>query len=482
VKCAVVVWSYQVTDRGGLSGGALIRVVSLLGAAAIAVGVSVPLPKTIGVALIAVALLGVAWAVYVARSSATNGDGVWSARPLSLAVVLVGLSLFAYTVLDALSDQPTLISVSFGLLIVAVAWAAVTAVDGLSPSRFALFLLLAGTVLIGVVLLTHHLKIVNPTIDVPMFQTLGAKYLLAGVNPYGGQYPDIYGELSSLFYGEGLSVDGVLQFGFPYLPAALLVVTPFEWVFGDVRLVLVVAVLLTSFVVSRMGRGRLATAAAVCAVVLAPSSLIVNGGWIEPLLGLGVSVVALSLISKRALSPIALGVVLATKQYAVLLLPAFVLAMRRPIRVRELLIQIGLVVGVVAVVTIPFLVWNPQAFVDSVVVVQFKQPLRPDSLSATVQWLAPSVALSNVALTALPLFAYAGSLLFAWRFVERGGPTTFGTVGALTLGVFFLFSKQAFANYYFLVVVLLLTSVATERRGAAPIPEVASSATSTELR
>jgi uncharacterized membrane protein len=47
-------------------------------------------------------------------------------------------------------------------------------------------------------------------------------------------------------------------------------------------------------------------------------------------------------------------------------------------------VTLGLAVA--AVVTLPFFLWNPQAFWRSVVVFQFLQPLREDSLSHVV-WI-----------------------------------------------------------------------------------------------
>ena len=52
-----------------------------------------------------------------------------------------------------------------------------------------------------------------------------------GVDPYAITFPDIY--QGRAYYGSGLSVDGRLQFGFPYFPLSLLLSMPGQILFKD---------------------------------------------------------------------------------------------------------------------------------------------------------------------------------------------------------------------------------------------------------
>ena len=66
-----------------------------------------------------------------------------------------------------------------------------------------------------------------------MFQRSSIAALQRGANPYELTFPNIYDNAS--FYGPGLSVDGQLQFGFPYLPLSLLLAVPGQVLTGDHR-------------------------------------------------------------------------------------------------------------------------------------------------------------------------------------------------------------------------------------------------------
>ena len=64
-----------------------------------------------------------------------------------------------------------------------------------------------------------------PIIDVWFFQQQSAAALLEGRDPYGVRYRDVYSRNLG-FYGENVSVDGWLQYSFPYPPLTLLLVAP----------------------------------------------------------------------------------------------------------------------------------------------------------------------------------------------------------------------------------------------------------------
>jgi uncharacterized membrane protein len=111
----------------------------------------------------------------------------------------------------------------------------------------------------------------------------------------------------------------------------------------------------------------------------------------------------------------------------------------------------------VAVVTLPFVAWDPRAFVRSVILFQFLQPFRIDSLSypavlaRLTGWQAPAAVAFGLAALAIAL-----SVRYARRDVAG-----FAAAVALAFLAFFLFNKQAFGNYYFFVIGALCCALAT---------------------
>jgi hypothetical protein len=143
---------------------------------------------------------------------------------------------------------------------------------------------------------------------------------------------------------------------------------------------------------------------------------------------------------------VSFGLLLATKQYLVLALPLVLLvpANRLPGH-RVAMLLIALVAAVL--VTAPLAMWDVGAFVHSAVTLQFHQPFRADSLS----YLVPLGNRWGIVAPGWAGFACAGAaiLLAVWRCPRT--PVGFATAVALVLFVFFATSKQAFCNYYALV-------------------------------
>lgn len=296
-----------------------------------------------------------------------------------------------------------------------------------------------------------------PPIDVHLFQRDGVEALLQGRNPYAMTFPDIYGE--SRFYGEGLSVDGQLQFGFPYFPLSLLAAMPGEMLAHDPRYSQLAAIELTALLMVLARPGGLGPIAAVLYLTTPRLFFVLEQSWTEPFVVLGAAAVVTAACRAPRLTPWLFGAFVAIKQYLVFALPAAVLLVRRrdglPGLMR-LLLQAA-VVG--TAITLPFVLWDPAAFVKSVVTLQMYQPFRADALSYLAWWAslghpAPS--------TAIPfLLSGAAAAVAVWRSPRTGAG--FAAAMALTFLVFFAFNKQAFANYYSFALGTLLLAVAAWR-------------------
>src|SRR4029453_3331240 len=97
----------------------------------------------------------------------------------------------------------------------------------------------------------------------------------------------------------------------------------------------------------------------------------------------------------------------------------------------------------VAVVTLPFVVWDPSGFWRSVVAFQFMQPLRIDALSHLVGMHNRLPRFDIVQWT--PFALLVPSTVVALVYAKRS-PAGFAAAVTLVNLTFIAFSKQAFAN------------------------------------
>jgi hypothetical protein len=289
----------------------------------------------------------------------------------------------------------------------------------------------------------------NPTIDVFVTNTLASDYFRSGLNPYTHTYPDVYNDK----YGYAP--------GFFYWPAYLYEATIARSLFGDIRYAMVAADLMAALLVRWIGRRLGLSAPAAWLVALLwlaqPVSLLVlELGWIDPLLIGGVAVLAWSMQRRRwVVAGIMLGVVAATKQYGMLLaLPtlAFVFASQR----RETF-RVTMAAAITwSLFVVPFIVADWRAFYDHTIGVYLVVPPRSDALSL-VAWSHNVLGLDfpQGLAVALGLSLAAG---LTWRLMRSPEPTLADWAGAsaVAYAVVFLLGKQAFCNYYFLVAFFVL--------------------------
>ena len=182
-------------------------------------------------------------------------------------------------------------------------------------------------------------------------------------------------------------------------------------------------------------------------------------GWTDPLAVMAFALTAFVAIRKPAWLWIAGGVLFAIKQYLIGLAPlAFLLWPGRPWQavVREL----GKAIALALVVTAPLALWNISAFLKDVVLFQVFQPFRIDSLSY-LAWYARITGSQPAAWVGFASML-AAMVMVLWRAPRT--PAGFAAGGATILFAFFAFNKQAFCNYYFVVIGALWCAVAGENR------------------
>lgn len=301
-----------------------------------------------------------------------------------------------------------------------------------------------------------------PVVDVIEFQRDACDALLAGQSPYSITFRDI-APAGSDFYASGVSVGGRLQFGFPYPPLSLLMVLPFH-VLGDFRFAGLAAMTVAAGLLGGMTRSRQSLAAAAMLLLTPMGYFVLWAGWTEPLGVMLLSAVLFTAVRRgirraegsggrsAAWMPVAFGVLLAVKQYFVLLLPLVPLLARPGERARTF--RNALLTA--AAVSLPLVLCDPSGFIHSVVMLQFRQPYRADALSflAPLQGHVPAMVAATLPLAMLLVF---------WVSLRksRPDPAAFALAVSLCLLIFFAFNKQAFCNYYYLVIGALCAAVAT---------------------
>jgi hypothetical protein len=288
--------------------------------------------------------------------------------------------------------------------------------------------------------------------DVFNFQRGALEALRHGRDPYAIKFRNIYHPYEG-FYGPGLVVKGVLQFGYPYPPLPLFLVAA-ALPFGDIRYAHLAALTLAGGAIIATGGRRSILAAAL--LLFSPRfGLLLQMSWTEPLVIFFLCLTVLVAQRWPRWLWLALGLLLATKQYLALLLPAAVLLIPREQRAWRTIL---LALGVAALLTLPLALWDLEAFVRSVVTLQFHQPFRRDALS----FLAALVRLGGPQLEWAPLLLGPLALALAvWRSPRT--PTGFATAVAFTFLIFFAFNKQAFCNYFFFVIGGLCSAVGSLR-------------------
>jgi 4-amino-4-deoxy-L-arabinose transferase-like glycosyltransferase len=314
----------------------------------------------------------------------------------------------------------------------------------------------------------------QPGADICIFQRESADALLHGNNPYALTFEDPYASKSS-FYGDGLVQDGRLQFGYPYPPLPLLMALPGH-LFGDFRFSMLVAIVASGALIAGMRPGRVAPLAAGFLLFTPRGLFVLEAGWIEPLVVVLFAAVVFAACRHRGSKAgtivlgILAGLLFASKQYLIVAAPLlWLLPVVRDRATRRRFLFAMIATGLI--VTLPLALWNPKAFLWSAAVLQFHQPFRPDALSYLVPlrniWLQsdpnhPPSMLKTLLLKPPAWIALSIAPIVAIVCARRLRPTppNFAAAMALTLLVLFAINKQAFCNYYYLVIGALASAIA----------------------
>jgi hypothetical protein len=420
----------------------------LLVGAAFAVGIAIVLRQgryhPVGLVLIAASLLACG-VVVLGRSPRhpTFTEGRVSLALLAVAatqVALLSVMPVAQSLrTDRLGNAPL-------YLVLGVAMAALAAIarGGRRFGAWSVPALLLSHFAAGLWVLSHA----PPATDMYMFQRGAIDALSAGLHPYGILYPNPYPH--DRYYGPGLAVDGVLQFGYPYPPLSLMC-TLLAAPFGDIRYAHLLALTTAGALVAYVRPGPSAPLASGVMLFSPAFGMVLQRGAIEPFVLLCLTGVVFSAIRAPRALVFATGLLLASKQYVVLVVPALRLLFAGSWR-RAWFSLVGRAFLVALAIVVPWAAGEPSGFVKSVIVLQFLQPFRIDALSFPALFALP-----------MTLSLSLGALVLAvWR--APRSPAGFAAALAFVYLVFFSFNKQAFVNYYYFVVGTLALALAARRR------------------
>ena len=351
-------------------------------------------------------------------------------------------------------DTDAIAAMGTGLVGVAIG-ATICGVATFTPSRGRLLAVVG----IVVMLLSHVVAGISavraavPPMDVIVFQDLAVQTLLEGGNPYAMTFPDLSGGTSP-HYGPGLQADGKLLFGFPYPPLSLFTVVPATVLAGDFRFGHALCVTLVGATIALTRRSPTSGLAAALFLLTPTGLLVMVNGWTEPLVTLLLAVTVCVAVRAPNLIGVPLGLFWAVKQYVPLTAPLMWLlppaefgrSTKVPGVARWKTLLTAFIIG--SVVTLPLVLMDFPAFWHSAIALQLQQPFRDDALSLQTSFYR----MTGSAPPSWPAFAALAVVqaLAIWRMPR----TAAGFAGAMaaTLLVFFALSKQAFANYYFLVI------------------------------
>jgi hypothetical protein len=292
----------------------------------------------------------------------------------------------------------------------------------------------------------------SPPIDVVTVHHAAISALLHGRNPYAITFENIYGDQP--FYNPSLLAGHHAAFGYPYPPLSLLVAVPAQVLTGDYRYAELVAIVAAAWFVGYSQRGGVPKLAAALLLTTPRIYFVLEQGWTEPIAIALLAMTALCLARKPGWVPWAAGLLTVTKQYLIVAVPLLLrLGWQRG---REAFRFFAYAACAGCVVTLPFVFWRFRPFLADVVLLQFREPIRSDSLSYA-SW---SIRAGFGAGSMYWPIAAAAIGIFVGLLATPNTPA--GFLASLSLATFtmFAFGSKAFCNYYVFIIAALCCTIA----------------------
>lgn len=287
----------------------------------------------------------------------------------------------------------------------------------------------------------------EPIIDVFTSNSDAIKYLLEGINPYTQEYRDIYA--GRYDYKPGLV----------YWPGIFLWQAPSFFLFKDVRAFFILAEIFILFGFHRILKQFNINQEVIFLLLLSWSffpiqNFILEQSWIDPALIATTLWVFIFIQEKRwAMASIAIGIMVATKQYAIITALLLVPYLWKQLKFKKLFFFVILSVFSASVIILPFFIGASEQFINMTIKVPSLQAFRPDSYSLIAILWNNYPQINFLPLTwIIPLLSLVTFFIYSCF-----KPSMKGTIYSLFWCYYltFLFGKQAFCNYYFFLMIFL---------------------------
>jgi hypothetical protein len=235
--------------------------------------------------------------------------------------------------------------------------------------------------------------------------------------------------------------------GLQYPPLTALWILP-GYLLGDVRYSYILAIVLAALLLFAANPGKRSFALAIFLLFNPMAFYMEDRCFTEPLALLMLTLAVYAALRHPRWLPVALGLFLVSKQYNLIAFPLIALLLA-PFQWKAYAKLCAEALAVAALTILPFAAWNPHALWRDLVLFHLHQPFRLDAMSFAIR---------------LPILLKLGPLallgFLAWA--SRRAPTAANFVAAYGTAVllFFSTSKQAFANYYFMIAQALLLAAA----------------------
>jgi hypothetical protein len=283
----------------------------------------------------------------------------------------------------------------------------------------------------------------SPHIDVVTVHREAFDALARGQSPYQISFDNIYGP-ADRYYNPDAVKDGRVMFGYPYPPLTLLLAGPAHVIAGDYRYAHLFAWVAAAALVGHLGAPLFSKLAAALLLTQPRGFFVLEQGWTEPIVLLLFTLTVFTMTKRPQIAAWAGGLVVVSKQYLTLGVPLLWRFFGRNPDCWRRLLQAA---AIAVVVTLPFALWHPASFLESVVLLQTREPFRIDSLSY-LSWAARRGLGAGSFLWAL---GAAFVTLAAGMLATPNSPAGFAMCLAFSTFAMFAFGSKAFCNYYFFV-------------------------------
>lgn len=287
----------------------------------------------------------------------------------------------------------------------------------------------------------------NPLIDVFTSNTDAVGQLLQLKNPYTFQYTDIYN--GRYDYRPGLV----------YWPGIFLWQLPSFILFKDVRALFIFAEIMMLLAFLRLMKNLDVEKSLIWLICLLWSffpvqNFVLEQSWIDPgLMALTAWFFVFMMEEKYYLSAVILGLMVSTKQYAVITAIIFIPHLLDKLKFKKFISFVFFSIISALALVLPFFLNNPQKFIEMTITVPSLQAFRSDSFSfIAVLWNNFNDINFSILTWLMPLLFLILSFIFV-LFKKNLKNCALGLFYCY-LGIF-LFGKQAFCNYYFFLMIFL---------------------------